>query len=62
MPVDAGVGDRAADLRSRYKVKLPDALQIATALETKCEAFLTNDAALHSITDLRIIVLKDVEL
>ena len=60
--IDAGIADRAADLRSRYKVKLPDALQVAAALETKCEAFLTNDEALSVITDLRVIVLKDVEL
>ena len=62
VPIDAGIADRAADLRSRYKVKLPDALQIAVALETGCEAFLTNDEALRSITDLRVIVLKDIEL
>ncbi len=62
IPIDTGIANRAADLRSRYKVKLPDALQVATALETGCEAFLTNDEALHSITDLRVIVLKDIEL
>ena len=62
LPIDAGAAERAADLRSRYKLKLPDALQIATALEAGCEAFLTNDEALNSVTDLRVIVLKDVEL
>ena len=60
--IDAGIADRAADLRGRYKVKLPDALQVAAALETGCEAFLTNDEALGAITDLRVIVLKDIEL
>ena len=62
LPIDAGTADHAADIRSRYKVKLPDALQVATALEAGCEAFLTNDEALQAITDLRIIVLKDTEL
>ena len=62
VPIDAGIADRAADLRSRYKLKLPDALQVAAAIETGCAAFLTNDEALSSITDLRIIVLKDMEL
>ena len=60
--IDVGIADRAADLRTRYKVKLPDALQVAAALEAGCEAFLTNDEALSAITDLRIIVMKDVEL
>ena len=62
LSIDAETAERAADLRSRYKLKLPDALQIATALEAGCEAFLTNDEALHSVVDLRVIVLKDVEL
>ena len=62
MPVDADVAERAADLRSRYKLKLPDALQIAAALETNCEAFLTNDIGLRSVTDLRVLVLDDLEL
>ena len=60
--IDASIANCAADLRTRYKIKLPDALQVAAALETGCEAFLTNDEALGAITDLRIIVLKDVEL
>lgn len=60
--IDTDIADRAADLRSRYKVKLPDALQVATALEAKCGAFLTNDEALGAVTDLCVIVLKDIEL
>ena len=60
--IDAGVADRAADLRSRYKMKLPDALQVAAALETSCDAFLTNDIGLRSVTDLRVLILEDLEL
>jgi predicted nucleic acid-binding protein len=62
LPIDAAIADRAADLRSRYKLKLPDALQIAAAVETKCEAFLTNDIGLRSVTDLRMLVLNELEL
>ena len=62
VPVDADSADRAADLRSRYKLKLPDALQIAAALETNCDAFLTNDIGLRSVTDLRVLILGDLEL
>jgi DNA adenine methylase len=35
----------------------PAALQIATALQAGCEAFLTNDAARQRVTDLRVLVL-----
>jgi predicted nucleic acid-binding protein len=62
LPIDAAIADRAADLRSRYKLKLPDALQIAAAVETKCEAFLTNGIGLRSVTDLRMLVLNELEL
>ncbi len=62
VPIEAGIADRAADLRSRYRLKLPDALQIAAALETNCEAFLSNDNGLRSVTDLRVLILEDLEL
>jgi predicted nucleic acid-binding protein len=29
----------AADIRVRYNLKLPDALQIATAIQSSCDAF-----------------------
>ncbi|HEX8180785.1 MAG TPA: hypothetical protein VF525_14645 [Pyrinomonadaceae bacterium] len=38
----------------------PDALQIATALQAGCEAFLTNDAARQRVTDLRVLVLDQL--
>jgi predicted nucleic acid-binding protein len=38
------VSQKAADIRVRYGLKLPDALQIASALVAGCDAFLTNDA------------------
>lgn len=41
--IDSAVAERAADLRARYNLRTPDALQLAAALETGCQAFLTND-------------------
>ncbi|MEA5567068.1 hypothetical protein [Anabaena sp. UHCC 0399] len=37
-------------------LQLPDALQIATAISSGCDAFLTNDAALQRVLELRILV------
>jgi predicted nucleic acid-binding protein len=59
--IDAAIGDRAAELRIRYGFKLPDALQVATAISSGCDAFLTNDAALKKVKELRVIVLLDLE-
>ncbi len=54
--------ERAADLRARYGLRLPDALQIAVALDKRCDAFLTNDLRLKRVTDLPILVLDELEL
>ena len=63
VPIDAAVAERAAELRSRYKLKLPDALQVVAALEAGCNAFLTNDRHyLKSITELNILFCDDLEL
>jgi predicted nucleic acid-binding protein len=43
-------------------LRTPDALQIATALEAGCEAFLSNDAGLRRVTELRVLILDDLEL
>ncbi len=40
--LDETVGILAAEMRSRYNLKLPDALQMATALTSRCDAFLTS--------------------
>jgi len=60
--IDATIADQAADLRARYGLRTPDALQIATALAAGCDAFLTNDARLQRVTELRVLVLDEIEL
>src|SRR5205823_2343575 len=61
-PINSVVAEDAADLRARYNLRTPDALQIAAALEAGCDAFLTNDAQLSRVTELQIMVLDDLEL
>ena len=60
--IDAAVAEQAADLRARYTLRTPDALQIAAALYRGCQAFLTNDTTLKRVTDLQILVLDELEL
>lgn len=51
---------RCAEVRARYRIRTPDALQIATALEKGAGVFLTNDADLPPKADgLQVIVLRD---
>lgn len=60
--VDASIAERAADLRAHYGLRTPDALQIAAALISGCQAFLTNDIRLGRVVELRILLLENLEL
>jgi len=51
-----------AELRARHNLRTPDALQIAAALVTGCQAFLTNDGSLKRVTDLSVLVLDELSL
>ncbi len=51
---------RAAELRARCGLRTPDALQIATVLTHRCDAFLTNDARLKQGDAVRVLVLDDL--
>jgi predicted nucleic acid-binding protein len=62
VPINAAIAESAADLRARYNLRTPDALQIAAALAVGCEAFLTNDSTLQRVNELRVLVLNHLEL
>ena len=61
LPIDPVIAERAADLRARYRFRTPDALQIAAALTTGCQAFLTNDPQLKRTAELRVLILDDLK-
>ena len=56
------IAESAADLRARYNLRTPDALHVATAISTGCDALLTNDAQLKRVQELPILVLDELEL
>lgn len=49
----------AAQLRARYRVRTPDALQLAAALFYRCGTFVTNDRAIPAIPGLNVVQLGD---
>jgi predicted nucleic acid-binding protein len=61
IPIDAASAVRAAELRAKYAIRTPDALQIASALTAASDAFLTNDAKLKRVTELRVLILGDLD-
>ncbi|MDP3758373.1 MAG: PIN domain-containing protein [Candidatus Daviesbacteria bacterium] len=54
------VAVEAAEIRRDYGFKLPDAVQLATAVFVKAKAFVTNDHRLKSFKKLKIISLLDL--
>lgn len=62
VPVDNTIANKAAELRAQYNLKTPDALQIATAIESGCDAFLTNDLGLRRVNEVKILVLDELEV
>jgi len=57
--VDTEIAERAAWLRSQYRLRTPDAIQIATGIASACQVFLTNDERLPQVEEIQIRVLND---
>ena len=56
------IADRAAQLRAQCGFGMTDALQIATAIDAQCDAFLTNDAQLQRVPSIRVLIVGDLQL
>jgi predicted nucleic acid-binding protein len=53
--VDENIAAEAARLRARYRLRLPDAIQVATAIVTRSWALVTHDSALTKVKDIRVL-------
>ena len=60
--MDQDIAQKAAEMRARYNLLLPDAFQAAVAIAAGCDALLTNDRGLQRVTELRVLVLDDLTL
>lgn len=56
--LDSDLALRAAQLRARYQIRTPDAIQLAAAIEFGARVFLTNDDRLRKVTEIEVIVLE----
>ena len=54
VPFDARIAEISSDLRARYDLPTPDAIQVATALQQGAETFVTNDARLKRVREIRV--------
>jgi predicted nucleic acid-binding protein len=55
------ISTKAAELRAKYNLRTPDAIQFATAMQFKADYFLTNDTRLKSLTELQSVILAELE-
>ncbi|MCA9995044.1 MAG: type II toxin-antitoxin system VapC family toxin [Anaerolineales bacterium] len=62
MQINAEIAAQAARFRVQYNLRLPDALQVATAVYANCDAFLTNDKQLARIQELQVIGLDELHV
>jgi predicted nucleic acid-binding protein len=54
------IAKSAAGFRAKYGLKTPDSIQVATAVYTSAEYFLTNDIRLKAIKEIEILVLDEL--
>jgi predicted nucleic acid-binding protein len=59
-PVTLSLADRAAELRVRYRLSTPDAIQVATAISRKAVCFYGNDRALRRIQEIDCVLVDDL--
>lgn len=59
LSIDEKLAEAAAHIRARYTIRLPDALQVAAAIQGEASLFLTNDKRVKKVEALEVIVLSD---
>lgn len=59
LPVDEKLAEAAALIRARYAIRLPDALQVAAAIQGEATLFLTNDKRTKKVDAVEVLVLFD---
>ena len=55
LPLDVDTAIEAARIRTAYRLRLPDAIQVATAIRAGAAALVTHDRALRRVRGLRVV-------
>jgi len=59
--IDKNIADQAAFLRRKYHLHTPDTIQLATAIVHKADLFLTNDATLKKVSEIKVVVFGELK-
>lgn len=60
VPLTMSLADRAAELRARYRLGTPDAIQLATAIGYHAECFYGNDRRLRRVKEIECVLVDDL--
>jgi predicted nucleic acid-binding protein len=58
--VTMNIADRAAELRARYRLSTPDAIQLATAIGHNATRFYGNDRGLRRVKEIECVLVDDL--
>lgn len=61
LDVNHEIASEAAKIRREYGLRLPDAIQLATAVVTNQQAFISNDDKLKRVKEIKVIILDDLQ-
>src|SRR5687767_12498279 len=57
--IDEKLAETAALIRARYSIRLPDALQLAAAIQGEATLFLTNDKRMKKLDAVQVLILSE---
>ena len=60
LAVSVQIATLSAHVRRKYGFRLPDAIQLATALEAKAHGFVTNDKTLKKCKEVKVLQLDEL--
>ena len=61
IPADNTITKLAAQIRAKYSgIKAMDSLQLATAVQNRCDVFLTNDKQLRQVEELKVLLVEEL--
>ena len=59
--INEPIASRSAQIRVKYNcIKLADSLQLASAIESGCNLFLTNDKQLKQVEEIKVLFVDDL--
>ncbi len=58
--LDEVVSLKAAELRAKYGIKTPDAIQLASVISKSGDVFITNDRRLDAVEEIKVLSVGDL--